>query len=63
MALIEAQRLELLRQLRDVQALATAEPGGDPAQLVLEGAALRLEADVRWLEVCEQHWIEQEGRQ
>lgn len=57
-ALIEGQRLELLRQLRDVRELVMAEPTGDDTGLVLEGAALRLQADVRWLEVCEQHWIE-----
>jgi DNA-binding PadR family transcriptional regulator len=60
-ALIEAQRLELLRRLRELQDLARTEPDGEGA-LLLEGAALRLQADVRWLEACERHWIEQETR-
>ena len=54
-ALIDAQRRELLRQLREVQRLARRPPDGDGA-LLLEGAALRLQADIRWLEVCEQRW-------
>ena len=60
-ALVEAQRLELLRRLRELQDLARTEPDGEGA-LLLEGAALRLQADVRWLEACERHWIEQETR-
>jgi hypothetical protein len=59
-ALIDAQRRELLRRLRDVQRLAESQPadddnGGDAA-LLLEGSALRLQADIRWLEACEQRW-------
>jgi DNA-binding PadR family transcriptional regulator len=60
-ALVEAQRLELLRRLRELQDLARTEPH-DEGALLLEGAALRLQADVRWLEACERHWIEQETR-
>lgn len=57
-ALVESQRLELLRRLREVQDLVLAEPPGNHGGLVLEGAALRLQADIRWLEVCEERWIE-----
>ena len=57
-ALVDAQRHELLRQLSEVQALTLAEPAGSPGGLLLEGAALRLAADVRWLELCEQRWLE-----
>jgi hypothetical protein len=58
--LIDAQRRELLRRLREVQRLAEAsadddDSGGDGA-LLLEGSALRLQADIRWLEACEQRW-------
>lgn len=56
-ALIDAQRRELLRRLRDIQQItpAAATPL-DEGQLLLEGAALRLEADIRWLEACEDFW-------
>jgi DNA-binding PadR family transcriptional regulator len=61
-ALIDSQRLELLRELHQIQELTRAEePGGDGA-LLLEGAALRLQADIRWLEVCERHWAEAGSR-
>ncbi|HKO33066.1 MAG TPA: PadR family transcriptional regulator [Candidatus Limnocylindria bacterium] len=55
-ALIDAQRRDLLRRLRDVQELAQEAPADDDAVLILEGAALRLQADVRWLEACERRW-------
>jgi len=55
-ALIDAQRRDLLRRLREVQRLAQADSGDDDGALLLEGTALRLQADIRWLEVCEQRW-------
>ena len=58
-AVIDAQRRELLRQLREVQRLAESPPAADEdddGALLLEGSALRLQADVRWLEACEQRW-------
>jgi DNA-binding PadR family transcriptional regulator len=58
-AIIDAQRRELLRQLRDVQRAAMAEPDGSEAALLLEGIALRLQADLAWLEACERYWINQ----
>jgi DNA-binding PadR family transcriptional regulator len=60
--IIDTQRRELLRQLRDVQRAAMAEPDGSEAALLLEGIALRLQADLRWLETCEQHWIKRRDR-
>jgi len=56
LAIVDAQRRELLRLLRDTQRAAMDEPGGTPAGLLLEGVALRLQADLRWLEACERHW-------
>jgi DNA-binding PadR family transcriptional regulator len=56
LSIIDAQRRELLRQLRDAQLAAIAEPDRSPGGLLLEGIALRLQADLRWLETCEQHW-------
>lgn len=53
---IDSQRRELLRRLRDAQRAAMAEPQGSDAALLLEGAVLRLQADLRWLEACEGAW-------
>jgi DNA-binding PadR family transcriptional regulator len=55
-ALVDAQRRELLRRLRDAQGAALAEADGSPAGLLLEGVVLRLQADLHWLEACERHW-------
>ena len=54
--IVDAQRRELLRRLRDAQRAAMAEPDGSAAGLLLEGIVLRLQADLRWLEACERHW-------
>jgi hypothetical protein len=55
-ALIDVQRRELLRRLREVQQVAQEEPADSDGVLLLEGSALRLQADIRWLEACEQWW-------
>jgi DNA-binding PadR family transcriptional regulator len=54
--IVDRQRQELLRSLAEVQRSALAEPAGSAAALLLEGVALRLEADLRWLESCARHW-------
>lgn len=59
LALVDAQRRELLR---DTQRAAMDEPDGTAAGLLLEGVALRLQADLRWLEACERHWAARGGR-
>ena len=56
LAIVDAQRRELLRRLRDAQRAAMTEPGRSDAALLLEGIVLRLQADLRWLEACEQNW-------
>ncbi len=56
LTIVDAQRRELLRLLRDTQRAAMDEPGGTTGGLLLEGVALRLQADLRWLEACERHW-------
>jgi DNA-binding PadR family transcriptional regulator len=56
LAIVDAQRRELLRRLRDAQRAAMAEPDRSDAALLLEGVVLRLQADLRWLEACEQSW-------
>jgi DNA-binding PadR family transcriptional regulator len=55
-SIVDAQRRELLRRLRDAQRAEMAEPDGSDAGLLLEGIVLRLQADLRWLEACEQTW-------
>jgi DNA-binding PadR family transcriptional regulator len=55
-AIVDTQRRELLRRLRDAQRAAIAEPGHSDAALLLEGIVLRLQADLRWLEACERNW-------
>lgn len=61
LAIVDAQRRELLRRLRDAQKAATAEPARSQAALLLEGIVLRLQADLRWLEACERSWIGRKG--
>jgi len=61
-ALIDSQRLELLRELRELQDLARREPPNSDGALLLEGASLRLQADIRWLEVCERRLLDKEPR-
>jgi DNA-binding PadR family transcriptional regulator len=61
LTIVDAQRRELLRRLRDAQRAAMAEPDGSDAGLLLEGIVLRLQADLRWLEVCEQSWTVRRG--
>ena len=54
--IIDAQRRELFRRLREAARAAMGEPEGAPAGLLLEGIVLRLQADLRWLEACERSW-------
>jgi DNA-binding PadR family transcriptional regulator len=54
--IIDTQRRELLRRLRDAQRAAMAEPENSDAALLLEGIVLCLQADLRWLEACEKNW-------
>jgi DNA-binding PadR family transcriptional regulator len=58
--IVDAQRRELLRRLREAQRAAMAEPDGSDPALLLEGIVLRLQADLRWLEACEKTWITRE---
>jgi DNA-binding PadR family transcriptional regulator len=63
LAIIDAQRRELLRQLRDAQRAAMAEPESSDAVTLLEGIVLRLQADLRWLEACERQWTDRKDQQ
>ena len=62
LSIIDGQRLELLRRLRDAQRAVMAEPARSDAWLLLEGIVLRLQADLRWLEACEGTWTERRGK-
>jgi DNA-binding PadR family transcriptional regulator len=63
LAIVDAQRRELLRRLRDAQRAAMAEPDGSDAALLLEGVVLRIQADLRWLEACERTWTTRKDKQ
>lgn len=54
-ALLERQRAAVLQELRDLNDLIVA-PGreGAATQLLIEGAALHLQADLRWIDLCEE---------
>jgi DNA-binding PadR family transcriptional regulator len=61
-ALIDRQRREYLQSLRDLDRLGAERRGGDPAaELLIEGAALHLQADLKWLDLCEQRLSPQEA--
>ena len=60
--IVDMQRRELLRRLRDVQRAQMAEPDHSDAVLLLEGIVLRLQADLRWLEACERNWSDRRGK-
>ena len=60
-SIVDTQRRELLRRLRDAQRAALDEEDGSDAALLLEGIVLRLQADLRWLEACEQTWTKRKA--
>jgi DNA-binding PadR family transcriptional regulator len=57
-SIVDAQRRELFRRLREAQQAALAEADGSNGALLLEGVVLRLQADLRWLEACEANWTQ-----
>jgi DNA-binding PadR family transcriptional regulator len=52
--LIERQRGAYLQALRDLDHLSGAANGDWAESLLIEGAALHLEADLKWLALCEE---------
>jgi DNA-binding PadR family transcriptional regulator len=60
--IVDTQRRELLRRLQEVQRAVMAEPDHSAAGLLLEGIALRLQADLRWLEACEATWAQRKRK-
>jgi len=55
-AVADSQRRELMRRLRDVEQALLAESPQPAASLLLEGTVLHLQAGIRWLELCAEHW-------
>ncbi|MFB7287116.1 PadR family transcriptional regulator [Actinacidiphila glaucinigra] len=56
LALVEARRRGLRRSLAEAQHAVLTHGTDSEAGLLLEGVALRLQADLRWLEACERTW-------
>ena len=52
--LISRQRAAYLHALRDLDDVAAQAGDDETAALLVEGAALHLEADLKWLDLCEQ---------
>src|SRR3954447_20671560 len=52
--LIDRQRSAYLQALRELDDVAAQANGDTTAALLIEGAALHLEADLKWLDLCEQ---------
>ena len=60
--LVAAHRRELMGRLRQTQRALLAEPDGSTAGLLLEGVALRVQADLRWLQACDEFWSRVENK-
>lgn len=58
--LIDRQRREYLQSLRDLDELARTAGGDTVAALLVEGAQLHVEADLRWLDLCTQRLLPKE---
>ena len=52
--LIDRQRAAYLQALRELDDVAAQAGADETAALLVEGAALHLEADLKWLDLCEQ---------
>ena len=52
--LIDRQRAAYMQALRDLDDVAAQAGDDETAALLVEGAALHLEADLKWLDLCEQ---------
>jgi len=54
LAAITRQRQAYLQQLRDLTALAAQKEDDPYVSLLIEGARLHLQADLRWLDACDE---------
>jgi DNA-binding PadR family transcriptional regulator len=62
LVLVDTRRRELMRDLAEAQHAALAHDTNSEAGLLLEGIALRLQADLRWLVVCGRTWSARTAR-
>jgi DNA-binding PadR family transcriptional regulator len=59
--LIEQQRRAFLQELRDLNDLALNEkPKDGTTELLIEGAMLHVQADLKWLDLCEEYFSNRE---
>jgi len=61
-AMVERQRTSWFQLLRDVNTRALAAQPASAGMLLLEGAILHLQADLKWLELYEQNLSEEADR-
>ncbi len=59
--LIDGQRREYLQSLRDLDALARDVAEDPVGALLVEGAQLHVEADLKWIDLCAQRLIPKEA--
>lgn len=60
--IVQGQRLTTLRSIQELTLLKERlESGDDEVALLIEGAILHLEADLRWLDLWEQRFAKREG--
>lgn len=52
--LLERQRQALLQELRDLNSLAVKHAAEPVTPLLIEGTSLHVEADLKWLDLCEE---------
>ncbi|MEV0270692.1 PadR family transcriptional regulator [Hamadaea sp. NPDC050747] len=60
--LVAAQRRDLMRGLGQAQRAALDHDADSEPWLLLEGVALRMQADLRWLDECERVWSARVGK-
>ncbi len=62
--IIDRRRANYMNELRSIDEAITRSARSDhgPALLLAEGAALRLQADIRWLDLCEERLTEGDFR-
>jgi len=60
--IIDAQRRDLLRRLREVGRVVMEAQEDSDAALLLEGIVLRLQADLRLLQACKLAWTKRRVR-
>jgi DNA-binding PadR family transcriptional regulator len=53
-AILDRQRSAFLQELRDLNEIAMKTPGETVTRLLVEGAALHIQADLKWLDLCEE---------